>query len=50
LCRGKSYRAIAGTLHVSEDTVHFHIKNIYRKLQVHSKSAAVAKALRDKLI
>ena len=50
LCRGQSYRTIARTLHVSEDTVHFHIKNIYRKLQVHSKSAAVAKALKDRLV
>jgi len=30
--------------------VHFHIKNIYRKLEVHSKSAAVARALRDRLV
>jgi DNA-binding NarL/FixJ family response regulator len=50
LCRGQSYRLIAGTLHISEDTVHFHIKNIYKKLQVHSKSAAVAKALKDRLV
>jgi DNA-binding NarL/FixJ family response regulator len=50
LCKGESYRAIAGTLFISEDTVHFHIKNIYKKLSVHSKSAAVAKALKDKLI
>jgi DNA-binding NarL/FixJ family response regulator len=50
LCRGRSYRRIAETLFISEDTVHFHIKNIYRKLQVHSKSAAVAKALRDRLV
>jgi DNA-binding NarL/FixJ family response regulator len=50
LCRGRSYRAIAEALYISEDTVHFHIKNIYRKLQVHSKSAAVAKALKDRLV
>jgi DNA-binding NarL/FixJ family response regulator len=50
LCRGRSYRAIATTLHISEDTVHFHIKNIYKKLQVHSKSAAVAKAIKDRLV
>lgn len=50
LCRGQSYRLIATTLHISEDTVHFHIKNIYKKLQVHSKSAAVAKALKDRLV
>ena len=50
LCEGSSYRAIARALFVSEPTVHFHIKNIYRKLQVHSKSAAVAKAIRDRLV
>ncbi len=50
LCKGKSYKIIADTLFVSEDTVHFHIKNIYRKLQVHSKSEAVAKAIREKLV
>lgn len=50
LCKGKSYKSIAETLFVSEDTVHFHIKNIYRKLQVHSKSEAVAKAIKQKLV
>ncbi|NNE42624.1 MAG: response regulator transcription factor [Gemmatimonadetes bacterium] len=50
LCKGSSYRAIAEALHVSEDTVHFHIKNIYKKLQVHSKSEAVAKAIKDRLV
>ncbi len=50
LCKGKSYKIIADTLNVSEDTIHFHIKNIYRKLQVHSKSEAVAKAIREKLV
>jgi DNA-binding NarL/FixJ family response regulator len=50
LCEGDSYQRIAQALHISEDTVHFHIKNIYRKLQVHSKSAAVARALRDRLV
>jgi DNA-binding NarL/FixJ family response regulator len=50
LCKGSSYREIGSALHVSEDTVHFHIKNIYKKLQVHSKSEAVAKALKDRLV
>lgn len=50
LCKGKSYKIIADTLHVSEDTIHFHIKNIYKKLQVHSKSEAVAKAIKEKLV
>ena len=32
------------------NTVSFHMKHIYEKLQVHSKTEAVAKALRDHLI
>lgn len=50
LCKGQSYKMIADVLFVSEQTVHFHIKNIYEKLQVHSKSEAVAKAIREKLV
>ena len=50
LCQGRSYSDIARALFISTETVHFHIKNIYRKLQVHSKSAAVARALKDKLV
>ncbi len=50
LCQGESYKLIADALFVSEQTVHFHIKNIYQKLQVHSKSEAVAKALRERLV
>ena len=50
LCKGLSYKMIADTLFISEETIHFHIKNIYRKLQVHSKSEAVAKALKQRLV
>lgn len=50
LCEGHSYKMIGADLFVSEETIHFHIKNIYQKLQVHSKSEAVAKAFRDRLI
>ena len=50
LCEGRSYRDVAKALFVSEETVHFHIKNIYRKLSVHSKSEAVARALRERLV
>lgn len=50
LCKGKSYRMIADTLYISEETVRRHIKNIYKKLQVGSKSEAVAKALKERLV
>ena len=50
LCDGESYKIIAENLFISEQTVHFHIKNIYQKLQVHSKSEAVSKALRERLV
>jgi DNA-binding NarL/FixJ family response regulator len=50
LCKGKSYKMIADSIFVSEDTVRFHIKKIYKKLQVNSKSEAVIKALKNNLI
>lgn len=50
LCKGKSYKMIADDLFISEETVRRHIKNIYRKLEVHSKSEAVAKAFKQKLV
>lgn len=50
LSEGQSYHAIAESLCVASDTVRYHIRNIYRKLQVHSQSAAVARAIREDLI
>jgi DNA-binding NarL/FixJ family response regulator len=49
LVDGCSYKIIAGKLELSYDTVHSHIKNIYKKLHVNSVSGAVSKALRDRL-
>jgi len=49
LINGLSYKKIAETLFISLDTVRSHIKNIYQKLHVSSKSEAVAKALKDKI-
>jgi DNA-binding NarL/FixJ family response regulator len=37
-------------LHVTASTINFHLQSIYTKLQVHSKTEAVAKALRQRLI
>ena len=50
LVDGMSYKMIAEKCFVSIDTVSTHVKNIYKKLQVHSKSAAVAKAIKKKIV
>ena len=50
LVEGMSYKMIAATCFISIDTVSGHIKNIYKKLQVHSKSEAVAKAIRGRIV
>ena len=50
LAEGSNYQEIANELFISVDTVRHHIRNIYKKLQVHSQSEAVAKAIRKKII
>ena len=50
LVKGMSYKMVADTCFISIETVNVHIKNIYRKLQVHSKSEAVAKAIKGKIV
>src|SRR5262245_3974976 len=50
LVNGHSYKTAGAELNVSINTVRSYIRNIYEKLQVHSKSEAVAKALRDGLV
>jgi len=50
LVEGMSYKMIADTCFISSDTVNGHIKNIYKKLQVHSKGEAVAKAIKGKIV
>ncbi|MEX1055858.1 MAG: response regulator transcription factor, partial [Rhodothermales bacterium] len=47
---GHTQREIAALLFISPSTVNGHIQKIYQKLHVHSSSAAVAKALRERLI
>ena len=50
LAQGKSYAAIGEQLFLSVDGVRSHIRNIYTKLQVHSRGEAVAKGLTKRLI
>jgi DNA-binding NarL/FixJ family response regulator len=50
LAEGHTYKTAAGALGVTVHTVCFHLRKIYDKLQVHSKSEAVAKALRARLV
>jgi DNA-binding NarL/FixJ family response regulator len=50
LVEGHNYRTAAAQLGVAPTTINFHLQNIYQKLQVHSKTEAVAKALRNRLI
>ena len=50
LVKGKSYKAVAAECFISIDTVSTHVRHIYEKLHVHSKSEAVAKAINQKLI
>ncbi|MBX2923965.1 MAG: response regulator transcription factor [Chitinophagaceae bacterium] len=50
LVKGKSYQGIAESCFLSIDTVKTHVRHIYEKLHVHSKSEAVAKAIQQKLV
>src|SRR5438445_520887 len=50
LAEGLSYQSAADTMRVSINTVRDHVRVIYEKLHVHSKSAAVSKALRAGLL
>lgn len=49
LVRGYSYKMAAGEMKVSIETLRYHIKNIYAKLHVNSKSEAVAKAIQHRI-
>jgi DNA-binding NarL/FixJ family response regulator len=50
LAEGHSYKSAAAELDLSIETIRFHVMHVYRKLHVHSKSEAVALALRRGLV
>jgi len=50
LASGKSYNSVAEALFISVNTIRFHVKNIYEKLQVNTKEEAIAKANQDRII
>ena len=50
LVKGYSYKLIADEHFISMDTVRSHIRHIYEKLQVNSKTEAVLKALKEKIV
>jgi DNA-binding NarL/FixJ family response regulator len=50
LVEGHNYKTAAAKLGVTTATISFHLQRIYEKLQVHSKSEAVAKAIKNRLV
>jgi len=49
LVDGLSYKLIAHRMSITLETVRFHIKNIYRKLHVHSKSEVISKSFKGEI-
>jgi len=50
LANGYTFKAVADELSVTVNTISYHARGIYDKLQVHSKSAAIAKAIKNNVI
>lgn len=50
ITHGKSTREIAEHMHLSEDTIKTHVKQIFKKLGVHDRAEAVAEAFRRGLV
>lgn len=50
IARGRSYSQVAAQLGMSANTVATHVKNAYRKLEVHTAASAVMRAIELRLI
>jgi len=50
IVRDDTEYTISEELHISQHTVRTHVKNIYKKLQVHSRGAVVKAAVEHKLV
>jgi DNA-binding NarL/FixJ family response regulator len=50
LCKGNSYKMIADETGYAFETIRSYIKKIYEKLQVHSATEAVSKAIKERLV
>lgn len=50
LCKGNSYKMIAAETSLGFETIRTYIKKIYEKLQVHSATEAVSKAINERLV
>lgn len=48
LVKGSSYKLVANELNISLETVRYHIKRMYKKLDVNSKGEIIAKMLRNR--
>ena len=49
LVDGLTYKEVANKLHISIGTVYSHIKNIYKKLHVHSKAELISKSFKGEI-
>ena len=50
LVRGQNYNQVGDQLNISPQTVRSHIKNIYKKMHVHSRADAVRVALKSRTV